>query len=295
MKVFMAMPTYDGQVNLHAARAYYATASRALPLEYGDVGRSLLANAFNVLWATALNLRERSGVTHFAMLHSDVIPDDGWLDVLVREMAEHRAQLVSVVVPIKNELGVTSTAIGHAEEQWEPLRRLTLSEVHRLPGTFSAADCGYPDRPLLVNTGCWLADITDRRFDRLWFEVRDTVVHEQVTDLMGRQSSRPVFRPLTVSEDWGFSHQLWRAGGKAVATSKVKVRHVGRYLFDSAECWGVKVDPPTQGEPLPAFAEEHAAYHESVRRSREESTSEARGDNQTDQLASAVEALVGHR
>lgn len=249
MKVFMAMPTYDGQVNVHCARAFYATASRCLPLSYGEVGRSLLANAFNLLWATALGARESEGVTHFAMLHADVIPQDGWLDVLHGELSRTGADLVSAVVPIKDPYGVTSTAIGTKEDSWEPERRLTMHEVFSLPETFSAADAGYPDRPLLVNTGCWLADIRKPAFEGLFFEIRD-----QVTRQRDETGAHDEYSAWCIPEDWGFSRRLWERGGVALATRKVRLQHCGRYLFNNWRPWGAETDPraATPG-PLPAL------------------------------------------
>ena len=78
------------------------------------------------------------------------------------------ADVVSTVLPIKDRRGVTSTAIDDPEDEWTPLRRLTMREVHRLPETFSAqADCGYPNNALLVNTGCFVLDLRKPSVERV--------------------------------------------------------------------------------------------------------------------------------
>lgn len=247
ISVFMAMPTYDMTAHLWAARAFYATPSRTLQLHYGEGARSLLANGFNMLWGMALNLRlHGERLTHFAMLHADVIPDDGWVDTLLAELEKHEAAMVSAVVPIKSPAGTTSTAIACKDPSvWEPERLLTLKECHALPKTFTAVDCGYPDRHLLVNTGCWLADLRHPCFaDGPCFEIRDRMPRHA----MG-------FKPECESEDWGFSRKVQQAGGKVMATTAVGVRHAGTYLFDSRQPWGLEIESRAT-TPLPIFAKQ---------------------------------------
>src|SRR5438034_6910050 len=72
---------------------------------------SLLAGNCNVHWCEALNLREQNELKWFAMLHSDVIPEAFWLDKLIAEAEKHQADMMSAVVPIKTDQGLTSTAI----------------------------------------------------------------------------------------------------------------------------------------------------------------------------------------
>lgn len=260
-KIFLGMPTYDGSCQVHAARAFYLTATTYLPVIRGEVGRSFLTNCFNTLWAGALNARKDHGITHFAMLHADVIPQDGWLDVLYMELVRTGADMVSVVIPIKNVLGLTSTAIGHPcnpirekdeEDHLEPVRRLTLEEVHRLPATFSAEDCGYPLSPLWVNTGCWLCDFTKPWCEEVCFRTRDELVRRSDGSL----------RPVSLSEDWDFSQQLWRNGCRVLATTRVQATHVGQMTFDNDHAWGsMKTDDVGQGPlpPLPILAAKQSA------------------------------------
>lgn len=244
MRIFLCMPTYDMTGHLHSARAFYLTPSARLPIFHAEAGRSLLANCFNMLWASALNLREPEGITHFAMLHSDVIPEDYWLDRLYEELTKTKAALVSTVLPIKDLQGITSAAIS-GEDEWEPERRLTMREIYALPETFSAADCGYPDRTLMVNTGCWLADLSFPGFENIAFQIRDRIV----------KNPNGGYSPQCIPEDWNFSQEVFRAGGKIVATRKVKAIHVGPYAFPNTAPWGsAKVDPVLgNNKPLPVM------------------------------------------
>lgn len=254
-RVFMAMPTYDLTCHVLAARAFYATPSRRLPMYHQEGQRSLLANGFNVLWTTALNARRQDNdVTHFAMLHSDVVPQDGWLDVLYEEMDVLGLDLLSVVMPIKTLEGLTSTAIDRADGGWQPERRLTLREVHRLPETFTAEDCGYEGRALLVNTGCWLADLRNPIFEKCAFRVLDDVQEVSVPDPQRLSGTQEMLAPACVSEDWDFSRQVHKLGGRVAATRKVACKHVGPFLYDNQRVYGLETDRLAGAEEqLPVF------------------------------------------
>lgn len=180
-------------------------------------GFSLISVVFNMLWCAALNARS-AGVTHFAMLHSDIECEPGWLDTLFWELVRTDADVLSVAVAIKDERGLTSTALTRdPADIWRIDKRISLHELADLPETFSGPDCGDPDYVLLGNTGCWIA-----RLDRPWceqvcFTVRDRIV----------KNAKGEFEPHVDSEDWGFSRQLHALGCKVLATKKVKVSHHG--------------------------------------------------------------------
>lgn len=188
---------------------------------------------FNILWTDAHNLYEEGKITHFAMLHGDLTPDPSqrWLDILLDEMDATGSVLISAHSPIKDQRGVTSSGICDPTNPWGAFRRFTQHEVvHKLPKTFTAAQVGYPNKPLLHNTGCWVCDL------------RHPVFHETNDDgtlkLMFRfperikRNAAGQWRHEQESEDWYFSRKLWEAGvTNTVITTKVRLTHHGRMDF----------------------------------------------------------------
>lgn len=247
--VYAVMPHY-GTPHAEAARAFYAGTGSAFRVIHDDMGLSALPSCFNQLWCRALNRWDRGEVSHFAMLHADVIPEAGWLDKLHAEMVTHGADVVSAVVAIKDDRGLTSTAIDDPADPWQAERRLTLKEVLQLPPTFGAADCGYPERALLINTGCWLAKLGPWA-NGCHFEFRDRIVRNRDGERIAQ------FLP----EDWLFARMAHRAGAKVLATRALKVQHAGTIRFDNQKVWSTawEIDRAYTDGPLPAFAKEAAA------------------------------------
>lgn len=223
-EIFIGMPHY-GQIDSHAARAMLSRASWR-PTASMDIGSSFLTDAFNTLWCAALNQR-KDGVRYFAMLHADIAPAPGWVDILLDELTRLNAGVVSAVSPIKDVRGLTSTGIDDPDTRWEPLRRLTMREVHRLPETFDAEDAGHPGHTLLVNTGCFLADLSRPWAQQICFEVHNEIVCEG-----------GVFRPRAIPEDWDFSRQLRQHGVSVYATRKVRLAHRGTWDYRNDLPWG---------------------------------------------------------
>jgi hypothetical protein len=211
--------------------------TRVLSLELGPC--SLLNHGFNRHWAAALNARDEIGATHFAMIHSDVCPEYGWATVLLDELIERDADVVSAVIPIKDERGLTTTAVYDGDPF--VLRRLTLTEIAQLPVTFSEADTS---RKLLLNTGLWVCDLRKPWVDGWCFCSKERIV----TNDKGRKVAE------VSSEDWQFSHYLNEQGAKIYATSKVKVLHEGGTQFGNGEPWGAWTEdkdstlPPKAGD-----------------------------------------------
>jgi SAM-dependent methyltransferase len=204
-------------------------------------------------------------IDFFVMLHDDVVPDDGWVEVLHGELRRNGADLLSAVVPFKDGRGLTSTGIGIPGPERHLLRRLALAEVFALPETFTAADCGYPGHALLANTGCWIVRLDlpcfrQRNPDgslKLRFNIEDKVVFNEGLNQWQVQ---------TVSEDWLFSFDFQELGGKVACTRKVKLSHVGAMIYDNrSPDWGVwNTDKesahhfggkPVNGAELPGEAE----------------------------------------
>jgi len=228
--VAVAMPRYSRAIaNADAADAYYRASLRSERVVLMRMATSLAIRCFNMLWCQALNARKTLPITHFAMLHDDICPEPGWLDILLDELDKANADVVSAVVPIKNSSGVTSTAVEVDGAPWL-VRRLTMHEVFELPETFSKVDIAWRfpvDAPLLVNTGLWVC-----RFSSAWVE-----------QLCFRDHTRVVCQPdgnfvcQDISEDWDFSRQLDQLGRRVFATRRVKLYHE-RPEFNTLKSWG---------------------------------------------------------
>lgn len=230
--VFLAAPHY-GSFSPPTVAGLLTASTRFFPLVQMECA-SLLAYNFNRLWAECLNLRNQKPVTHFAMLHADIGPDPGWLDVLMDEMDATGADIMSAISPIKDGRGLTSTGVLDPKDMRTPpkVRRLTLKEIHALPvDTFDAESAGFPGYQFAINTGCWLA-----RLDRPWvdkfpgFTILDSILKMPGWGHM----------PLVFSEDW-YASQWWANNGvKVMATRKVKLTHVGAHYFRNDTPWGTE-------------------------------------------------------
>lgn len=192
-------------------------------------------NAFNKAWLMALDARDRGDADYFVMLHSDIGPQAGWIDILWREMSQHKADLISAISPIKDDSHRTSTAIG-GPDPWFPRRFIKTVHHDILPTTFGIDDIPHaPDEVLLVNTGCMMLDMR-----RTWwgvptsggpggegfafeFRTRIATVPEQQPDGTIRRVRIAQFAP----EDWLMSRHVAEHGGKVMATWAVELEHRG--------------------------------------------------------------------
>lgn len=229
----------------HAVRAFYRPSKRGLDRRELEQGTSMLTRCFNLLWAQMLNEREKLHFTHVAMLHNDVVPSDegkdGWLDILYDEIEATDADMVSAVVPIKSSLGVTSTAVASASDDWW-VRRLTMREVFHLPETFGAEDVPWrqPGMALLPNTGCWIAklgasnwverfaDHTQRSNGQSGFTFENRIIRDPISGQWFSQDR---------SEDWLLGRILHSYGLKVLCTRKVPLYH-GQPEWHTREAWG---------------------------------------------------------
>jgi len=235
-KVMLGIPTNNQQMLYGAAQGLFrATWKHQVTIAPSFSG--LLASGFNILWAQALNRVKEGEITHLAFLHADIAPDDGWIDTLIEEMEAQDACFCSAVSPIKDQRGLTSTGLGEPGLSWSPLRRFTMKEIANFPETFDAATIGFPDKVLLLNTGCWVADLrnpifratNDKDEARLFFTINDRVVCHEGT-----------WTHQVESEDWFFSRRMHEWGIKAVATRKVKLLHMGLSAFTNQSAWGTE-------------------------------------------------------
>lgn len=220
MRIFLGMP-HNGRIEAGAAQALWCPSSRATAVKVACVENSLLPSAFNDLLCVALNERDAGRVTHFAMLHSDVLPRGPWLDVLASEMTLAGADMVSAVVAIKEDDPdpSTSTAIGDSTDRWRVKRCLRLSDQAWLPPTFGPEHCCRQDEVLLLNTGLWLTDLRHPAWDVFpGFQLHNRIMRDAVTGEWTSQQR---------SEDWELSHHMHEHGARCVATWRVPVSHRG--------------------------------------------------------------------
>jgi len=213
---------------------------------------------FNAMWARALNRAEAGEISHAVMLHSDCKPQAGWLDILVDECEDKKADLVSVACAMKDLRGVMNCGLGTPSNRWGSFRRLTVRElVQKLPATFGCEDLKrlldwrgadpkvHADAVLLHNTGCFVADLRPRMVDNVnanpfyktdaqgrltaWFDFPTDIVRDKDT---GKWVNR------RESEDWFFSRQLAQLGARTFITKKVRLRHQGIADFTNDTTWG---------------------------------------------------------
>jgi predicted O-methyltransferase YrrM len=190
----------------------------------------------NRLWCWALNQAAKGKFTHFAMLHSDIQPSPGWIDLLIDEMEERDADLISAVAALKDENGLTSCGVGDASDPFNPFRRFTMSELMEMPETFSIEDTPHPDKYLLHNTGCWVADLRKK----LWRTVDKNacLVADFSFPIRGRLLANGEIIHERESEDWHFSRMIAGLGAKTLATRRVSTIHFGQKGFRNDYAWG---------------------------------------------------------
>lgn len=225
VKVLAGLPTYDGmRWNANAIASMHLR-----NIDTFEIQSSLLASAFNRCWVEALNKRESNpGVTHFLLLHADIVPlESDWFQQLWEEFEKNQCKVLSVAVPIKNELGITSTAL-ETENLWHP-RRLTVSEILDRSVTWT-------DPRLLVNTGMLLVD-----FRQPWVEKVCFTINDKIHKPNGKWVSE------VESEDWNFSRQCRELGVDVWVTRRVAVQHMGRAFWRNDQRWGKPVDPAITG------------------------------------------------
>lgn len=227
-KVLLGSPGYGGMSHGAAVGVFKASLRPATTTTIIEmVSHSLLAHGFNQLWCQALNVAAKDGLGYFAMIHSDIEPQPGWLDVLIDELEAQQLDVLGVAVPIKDARGLTSIAVARDDgDTWNTHCRLTMTEIHRLPETFTSADLG--GKKLLLNTGLWVC-----KFDPAWAEQ----VHFTINDRIVKDPDGTYY-PQVESEDWFFSRLLHEQQLKVGCTRKVPLGHRGETAFPNANPWG---------------------------------------------------------
>lgn len=203
-------------------------------------GMSLLAMNFNGGWCGALNSVPRPD--YFCMHHSDIgAGGAGWLDYAIEELHKANADVLSVVVPIKDARGLTSTGLLRRTDGKHEHRRVTMRELEQLPDTFKARDVMHAfgvheddptDHILTVNTGLWIC-----RFDKPWVEQVCFTIKDKILKNENGTHTAHVW-----PEDWNFSEWCYDHGLRVVANKKIPVGHRGGTVFSNQKTWGADSD-----------------------------------------------------
>lgn len=179
-QVFLCMPR-SGPVEFEAVSAMYMAAGPGSPhgVIATDKFTSCTPGSFNQGWCDAWNARDgqdKQLFSWFCLLHSDVYPINGipkdnrpWLQVLLDEAEAGGYDVLHAFVAIKDQRGLTSTAIGLKDfrHQYAKSRRITTTEIHKCPETFELRDyldaVGYEGwGPVLRSAGLDLALAEDK-------------------------------------------------------------------------------------------------------------------------------------
>lgn len=222
VKILAGLPTYEGmRWNGSAMGSLYVS-----NVDTFEISTSLLTSAFNRCWVEALNKRDDKpvGVTHFLLMHADIVPIEfNWLQQLWEEFSRNNCKVLSVAIPIKNDIGLTSIGM-ESEDHWRP-RRLTVTEILDMPVTWTS-------HTVLVNTGLLLVDFTEPWVEKICFTINDKI-------------HKPNGKWVTEveSEDWNFSRQCRALGIDLWVTRRVAVQHMGRSQWRNDLKWGQPVDP----------------------------------------------------
>lgn len=240
--VFLAIPCGASQeISGLTVRAIARSNASEREVSISVKGSSILPFTFNDLWCEALNGRKSPGFERFVMLHNDIVPNhEEWIDQLLDLMTEYGADVMSVVSPIKDEAGLTSTGVD--THPWRP-RRLTMNEVlNELPPVFGNAELQPYGGNLLFNTGLMAV-----RLDTTWAE--------EVTFGFGNAIAKlpnGVYLPLVEPEDWRFSRWCHKRDLACFATSKISLGHIGLKMYPNNVAWGHqhdKTNRPQDGWP----------------------------------------------
>jgi predicted O-methyltransferase YrrM len=95
---------------------------------------SILTSNFNKSIVACLNSKHYDYV---CLHHSDIQATPGWLGIMIRDMESVGAEVMHAAVAIKNADGFTSTAMAYSDDRWEPIRKITMHELHQLPLVFN--------------------------------------------------------------------------------------------------------------------------------------------------------------
>lgn len=230
--VVIGVPAHDGNMCMGGVNALLdASQSKDLNVGFQFLTGSFLTKGFNQLLCNVLNNRSTYGFTHFLLHHADIeIKTQGWLPKMVQLMDQHGADVLSAISPIKNESGLTSTALQMGDPY--PIKRFTLHEVHAMK------EKTFTHEKLLLNTGVMLIDVRKPWIDKAKFTIEDEILQTE-KGMVAR----------SLSEDWHFSRMAREMGAKLYATSEIQLNHWGVQAFPSYTAWGTMKEDKVSGTP----------------------------------------------
>ncbi len=224
-KVYLGVPTYDGRVHEGIVGAIFGAGRTPLLGRIQIESGSWLTRNFNSCLANALNARQE-GFTHFCLLHEDLPPVEGdWLEKMVLLAEANKADVLSVVSPLKFEKGLTSTALDEPvgdQDQRYRVKRLTLHEIYQ---DFAPT---FTHEKLLINTGLMLIDLRKPWVEQVSFQFVDAIVKDKAGN----------FVAAGFPEDWNFSRAARALGASIWATREVAVTHLGGGRWGNGSGWG---------------------------------------------------------
>ncbi len=218
--VFVGVP-HSGTIVADAFDGLAKASLKGVPYGVVKEGSSAITRNFNQLLLTCRKMQPRP--THFAMHHSDIVAQEGWLDILLEEMRANNADVISTVMPIKDALGLTTTGAFNAD--FTKIKRFTMHELQALPWTFTAP----PGRALAINTGLMLIRTDRPWFDDLVFRFEDEIVQRDGVDMV-----------LCRSEDWLMSEFLAVRGARVFVTRIPRCAHVGGNAWSNQGAYGTE-------------------------------------------------------
>lgn len=232
MRILLGMPT-NGVVHPDAATGFHHPVANDSPHDIQikkSRGPEVLMN-HNTLWADALDQYEAGEIDAFAMMHADVAVEPGWLHVLASELGD--ADIIGAVIAIKNQTGLTSTAVDDTGDPFLA-RRLVLKETAQLPPTFTDEDVAKlptsvpgVKTPLMLNTGLWLVKLGPWCLEELPDGTSPFVFRFHHWIRRSNRGHREGLRQCAFwPDDWNFSRTLrQRANLKFKATTAIRVLH----------------------------------------------------------------------
>lgn len=285
--VYIACPTYNGEVRQETATRIMKQAT-VLPNIIKIHGSSALTMNCNQMWAEALDMRDKFrkdvlertdlpddkkyNLKWFAMCHADIVPEEMWVDKLIKIADERGLDMLSAVVPIKDTKGISSTAIEVEGIDHFPFMRISQAQIwdKNFPVTFTKEEVvnaltgnvnqepdlrhdDFPNMPLaigkhlqtpslaqyplddinlLLNTGCMIIRLDKDFADRVVFHILNGI------------NKTPEGKRVTFfyPEDWYVSRLIAKEGGRIAGTKAIQVKHYGVAEYNNYETWGEPID-----------------------------------------------------